>query len=81
MGKKYPLKLDKTEKLIHIFAEIIEQKKKFGENIPIKAIKKVFSEDIHYGISSKDVDEAINKIESTGQISFSKGGKSIETLW
>jgi hypothetical protein len=38
----YPLKLDKTEKLIHVFAEIARQKTEFGRLIPVKAIKKVF---------------------------------------
>lgn len=79
--KTYPIKLNKTDKLIHIFVEIIEQKKKFGEHIPIKAIKKTFSKDIYFGITPEDVDQAINKIESTGSISFSESGRSIETLW
>jgi len=78
--KIYPLKLDKVDKLIYVFQEIIDQKQEFGRHIPIKVLKKVFEKDIYYGITPKEVEETISILDKAGVISLSRGGASIEAL-
>jgi len=80
MKKMYTLKPNKEDKLIYIFYEIVTQSKEFGGHIPIKVLKNIFKKDKYCGITPKEVDDAISKMESTGVISYSKNKACVRVL-
>jgi DNA replicative helicase MCM subunit Mcm2 (Cdc46/Mcm family) len=66
--------MDKIEKAISVYEEILNQEKEHGRSVSIKRIKDKFEKDEFFKIAPNEVEKIISKIEGTGIISSYKKG-------